>query len=69
MTARGHRKSRRGIRNDRLNAMLRVIYDLYKAGRREEADEAYSLYDRFKTASSESEEEKLANQFSDLYCL
>jgi hypothetical protein len=70
MCVREHRKLRRmKKRIGRLNPMLDVVEGLSKSGRRRESQEAYRLYQRMKAARSEGEEDKLANQFSDMYRL
>jgi hypothetical protein len=54
-------------RNARLDSMLAVVKRLLLTGQREEGDEAYSLYHRFKAAGNKQEEDRLAKQFTDLY--
>jgi hypothetical protein len=51
------------------SAMRKVVIDLFKAGRREEAEKADSLFRRFRAAASEQEEDVLAEQFSNTYHL
>ena len=63
----GEREWRRDKRGARLLSMILIVKGLYQAGRREEADGAYSLYYRVKAAASQREEDALAKQFSDLY--
>ena len=46
---------------------MKIVKELFRSGRCEEAEKAYALYHRVKAAASEREEDKLAKQFSDLY--
>jgi hypothetical protein len=57
---------RRRKRDARLLSMILAVEELFKAGRRDEGERAYSLYHRVEAAKSKREEDVLAKQFSDL---
>lgn len=64
-----HDRRRRERRHARLESTIRVVKDLYKAGRNREAEKAYSLYHRIRAAVSQREEDALAKEFSDMFSL
>lgn len=63
----GEREWQRERRKARLESTIKIVKELFRAGRCEEAEKAYSLYHRIKAAGSQREEDALAKQFSDLY--